>query len=409
MALTLITHAHCSPALFGALAASVAQLDDAPLMHLPADFKATDGADTVQMVAAAGALVPSGLLWYERVTGRDVLPASSVDEIVATASRDSVVVPWHPQFQDPALLDELLAKANAAGIRVIHLTGRSVDGGWDVQTAQGQPTRYGRWCRDSFGRWGRAQDRLPVAPDRHRLTVVLIGAESDQTEVYPATLAALGDAADAAHIDLRVRFVSPVQLDTSQLASVAGIVLPGGSDMLNVPGQIEAARTGLRGMIPTLGLCLGMQSMTTALAQGCPGLEDANMAEAAPDAPIKSFSPMAGTPGLAEHRLGAQPLRFADPAVAQHFQTHPTVRCNHRFSLDPSLIAPLRAAGLEILATDLTGQVVDAIEWPGHPFYKGMQGHPELGSRSGQAHPLITDFLLAALATTGTTHPVLQP
>jgi CTP synthase len=409
MALTLVTHSHCCPALYGALAASVAQKDDALLMHCAAHFRPVHGADTVQMVAAAGALVPSGLVWYERVAGQEVLPASSVEAIIDMATRRTVVVPWHPDFQIDALRTQLLDNANTAGVPVTHLTGRSLDDGWCLQTPQGQPTEYGFWDRDEFGRWGRPDNRMPARQGRNILTVALLGSQTDQTDVYPATLAALGDAADATHIDLRVRFISALQLDTSLLASVAGIVLPGGSDMLNVPGQIEAARHGLRSMIPTLGLCLGMQSMTTALAQACPGLEQANMAEAAPDAPIKSFSPMADRPGLPAHRLGTQTLRFANAAQEHHYRDHQTIRCNHRFMLDPALVQPLRTAGLEITATDPTGQIVDAIDWPQHPFYKGMQGHPELGSRSTNAHPLIMDFLRAAQANTGTTNQIQHP
>lgn len=406
MALTLVTHSNACPALFGALAASVAQTDDALLMHLAAEFKAEHGADTMQMVAAAGALVPSGLLWYERATGREVLPASSVDQIVAMAAERDVVVPWHPEFQQQSFLTELIDKASSAGVPVVHLTGRRLKDLWDLQTAQGQPSRYGVWGRDTFGRWGRPLDKTSIASGTNPLTVVLIGTQADQTDVYPATLAALGDAADAAHLDLRVRFVSALDLNLSDLATVPGIVLPGGSDMGNVPGQIEAARYGLRSMIPTLGLCLGMQSMTTALAQSCAGLEQANMAEAAPDAPIKSFAPMAGTPGLRDHRLGSHTLRFSDQALERQLQDHQTIRCNHRFMLAPAVIAPLRKAGLEITATDHSGQIADAIHWPQHPFYKGMQGHPELSSRSGNAHPLIEEFLMAALAMTGKTRRV---
>jgi len=409
MALTLVTHSNACPALFGALAASVAKMDGALLMHLEAQFQPEHGADTVQMVAAAGALVPSGLLWYERVTGREVLPASSVDEIVAMAAKRDVVVPWHPEFQQHPVPTELIDKAGSDGVQVIHLTGRRLNDLWDLQTAQGQPSRYGVWTRDTFGRWGRPLDEASSPSGANSLTLVLIGTQADQIDVYPATLAALGDAADATNIGLRVRFVSARQLNVSQLASAPGIVLPGGSDMGNVSGQIEAARYGLRSMIPTLGLCLGMQSMTTALAQSCPGLEQANMAEAAPHAPIKSFSPMAGTPGLPAHRLGSHTLSFTDQALEQQLQGHQSIRCNHRYMLAPALIEPLRAAGLEITATDQSGQIADAINWPKHPFYKGMQGHPELGSRSGNAHPLIEDFLLAALAMTGTTRRVARP
>lgn len=399
MTLTLVSHSHCSPALFGALAASVAQAEDALLMHLPAEFYPAQGADSVQMVAAKGALVASGLVWYERITGREILPASDIDTIIDAARQHAVVVPWHSAFQPTPLRDALLIRAHAAGLSVRHLAGRHQNGCWHLEDQDGITTAHGRWRRDEFGRWTNAASITPPRTFVETLRIALLGAEEDHRDVYPATLAALGDAAEAANIDLHVRFVAPTRLDVSQLDSVDGIVLPGGSDMANVPGQIRAAQQGLASGIPTLGLCLGMQSMTTALAQSVPGLEQANMAEAAPDAAIQSFLPMAGIPGLAIHRLGEQRLHFRHAALEHRFQNHPTIRCNHRFMLNPDLIQSLETAGMMITATDSSGQIVDAIDWPQHPFYQGMQGHPELSSRAGKPHPLIEDFLLAARAS----------
>ncbi|WP_296261398.1 MULTISPECIES: glutamine amidotransferase-related protein [unclassified Pseudomonas] len=399
MTLTLVSHSPCSPALYGALAACVAQAEDALLMHLAAAFHPARGADQVQMVAAQGALVASGLVWYERATGRTILPASNVKTIIDTARQRAVVLPWDATLQSDVLRQTLLAHADAAGLSVRHLMVLSQNGAWHVEDHDGIPTAHGRWRQDAFGRWVNHEPDAPHDAYARTLCIALLGSEADQRDVYPATLAALGDAADVAQVDLDIRFIAPAQLDVSQLDWVDGIVLPGGSDMTNVPGQIRAARHALASGIPVMGLCLGMQSMTTALAQTLAGLEQANMAEAAPDAAIKSFVPMAGIPGLEVHRLGERRLQFRDAALEYRFQHHLTIRCNHRFMLNPDLIQPLLTAGLVITATDVSGQIADMIDWPAHPFYQGMQGHPELGSRAGAPHPLIMDFLLAAQAS----------
>lgn len=249
--------------------------------------------------------------------------------------------------------------------------------------------------------WALGQHRFSLPAKRRQVPprYCIIGTQADQLDVYPATLAALGDAADAANIDLHIRFVSPVQLDLTLLDSVDGIVLPGGSDMGNVSGQIAAARYALAANVPTVGLCLGMQSMTTAIAQTLPGLEQANMAEAAPDTPIQSFILMTGTPGLPTHRLGTQALNFRPSSLGDRLPHHPTIRCNHRFMLNPDITRTLINAGLKITATDASGHIADAIDWPQHAFYQGMQGHPELGSSAGKPHPLIEDFLRAVQAS----------
>jgi CTP synthase len=397
MTLTLVHHSPCPPALYGAMAATVAFAQDAILMHLPIAFDSAQGADSMQMVASSGSLVPSGLLWYERLTDRQIEAASHPEEIVARAGQCDVVVPWDDSQQSSATLDTLITKAEAARVSVCHLKVGHDNDSWYLHDQPPRSAAHERWGRDAFGRWTKIDSQRSKASGLAPLRVALVGTESDQKDVYPATLAALGDAADAIGLDVKVHFVDPQSLGVQALTEVDGIVLPGGSDMNNVPGQIRAARYGLESGTPVLGLCLGMQSMTTALAQSLPGLEQANMAEAAPDAPIKSFVPMAGLSGLEEHRLGDRRLTFKVAATEQRFQSHPVTRCNHRFFLNPDLVAPLETAGMIITATDTTGQVVDAMTWPHHVFYQGMQGHPEQSSTAGKPHPLIEDFMRAAL------------
>lgn len=396
MSLTLVCHSPCPVALYGAMSASVAYAEDAVLMHLPIQFPSEAGADSVQMVAASGALVPSGLLWYERLTAREVLPASTVEAIVAQAGESSVVVPWDAAYQSVALLENLLAQAAKADVSIRRLTVRNECETWYLVDERGEATTYSHWRRDDYGRWVINESAHAQSPVMPSLFVALIGTQSDQKDVYPATLAALADAADATGQNLQVQFVDPQSLNIQTLEAADAIVLPGGSDMDNVPGQISAARHALVSGTPVLGLCLGMQSMSTALAQSIPGLEQANMAEAEPDAAIKSFVPMAGLPGLEDHRLGDRRLSFRGPAMGQRFQAHSTIRCNHRFMLNPDLVDALTKSGMVVTATDSTGQVVDAMAWPHHVFYQGMQGHPEQSSSAGKAHPLITDFLQAA-------------
>lgn len=414
MALTLVTHADCPTALFGALAASVAWQDAAPLLHLPATFAPADGADSAQMVAAVGALVPSGLVWYERLGGREILPPSSVESIVEAAQLGAVVVAWHPRWQPSSLLQQLLRQAHAASVPIRQLSGQAKGEHWYLTDASGQPTTYGRWYRDASGRWSAERSAQPAAAPRPRLEIAVMGTREDQLQVYPAGLAALGDAADALGVELDLCFIDPTAPGPAPLDEVSGLLLPGGSAMANVAGQIAAARQALAANIPTLGLCLGMQSMATAYLQGLPGFARANMAEAAADAALHSFVPMAGHPGLAAHRLGDQTLRIVQPSLAQRLGDHPTIRCNHRYMLNPEVRQAMLTAGLEITATDAGGHIADAIEVPAKRFFKGLQGHPELASRPGAPYPLFEDFLRAAQAhadvqdETGT-HIALSP
>lgn len=182
------------------------------------------------------------------------------------------------------------------------------------------------------------------------------------------------------------------------MRSADGVLLPGGSDMEQVAGQIEAARIGLRQDRPTLGLCLGLQTMATAVAQDLAGLSGANLAEADPGAPIKTFVRLADETGRPLFRVGLQEGRLTPGSeVARLWGNEPfKIRCNHRFVLNPVLHEALFSAGLRAGALHQDRDLVDAIELPGHRFFMGAQGHPELTSAPDRPSPLITAFLAAA-------------
>src|SRR6218665_1649141 len=118
MPLTLVTHTIASPAMFGAMAAVAARQLQAPLHHLPVDFGLHAGADAQQWVAASGALLPSGLAWYERLTGLPAQPACTPQQILDHARAQHIIVAWHPLIQRTNLLAHLLNGASQQGIAV---------------------------------------------------------------------------------------------------------------------------------------------------------------------------------------------------------------------------------------------------------------------------------------------------
>lgn len=394
MSLIIVTHLTASPALFGAMAAVAAKTLGLPLRHLPASFGDTTGADAAQWVAASGSLLPSGLIWYERLTGREAWPAASVPQLLDEARHQSIVVPWHPPVQPTALLRELLQQADTRGVRVRRFSVEESPQGLCVIEDATARAVTASWHRDAYGRLCESVE--PSAQVCPSLLIALMGNRRDQFDVYPATLAALADAAQAGGVELTVRCLDPQAFALDALDDIDGLLLPGGSDMANVPGQLQAAHHGLTHNIPTLGLCLGMQTMATALARTLPASSEANLAEATPKASVKSFVAMADYPGLPAYRLGHMGLEFNHPTFAALLDASCSVRCNHRYMLNPALQSGLEKCGLHIGFGDPSGQIADAISLEGHPFYKGMQGHPEQSSSPYHPHPLISAFIQAA-------------
>lgn len=394
MGLILVQHDTDSPALYGAVAAAVAMSRNCGFMHIAAHFDTARHADAEQHVVATGGLAASGLCWFERLSGKPVSPPATVGEVLDAARLADVVVPVHQAFMAEADAASLLAESANEVINVVEREDHFIDGETDVVLA---------W-RDRFGRVVLKQaEAAPAAA----MKIALVGAESDHFGVYPAALASLADAADSLSAAVDIDFIDPVDFRDADagktLQPYAGILLPGGSDMKNVARQTAVAAFALDNAVPIVGLCLGMQTMATAVAWKTFGRENANLAEADPDADIKTFRAMAGekTAGgglLPEHRTGDQITQpIPGTRLAALIGADTSIRCNHRFRLNPELVEAMEMRGLRVAARGVDGAIVDAIEVIDHPFYIGMQGHPELSSRTGAPHPLIVAFLQAAL------------
>lgn len=396
MTLLLVRHATRLPALDGMIAGIFAAARGATLVTLTSGGAGHGRFDCAQHVLAHGELAPNGLVWAERAAGRPV--SAPVDRGAVVRLPGTVVVPINPILPAQQEADaRLLVTADRAG-RPVEIFEVAEDGdAFVLRSVQGgEPV--GRWRRDAYGRPQPAP--APAAPARAlTLRVLLVGSEATQREVYPATIAALGDAAEAVGVGLALSFADPREEQNwdRRLDEVDGLVLPGGSDMEQVRGQIHAARAAIRRDVPTVGLCLGFQTMATAVAQEVCGLNDVNLAEADPDAQTKSFVRLHDAQGRPMHRLGVLPCRLvpgsrlAALAGAECIE----VPYNHRFVLDPALEPHLAQAGLVVSGRQAGNAHADAIEMPTLRFFLAMQGHPELASRPGQPHPLLAGFLKA--------------
>lgn len=353
------------PARFGITASLWANRLGLPLWSLRPAF-AGDVPDSHQHVARAGYCVTSGL-WRSdtlREEVRDVAQLPTSDAVIVLAETDVQRI------------------ATLIGQRLY-----SDDRDGNLTLRDGTQTLL-RLSNDRFGRWLPS----PTTDAGALLRIGLVGREADHRLVYPATLGSLGDAASALGFDLDVHFLPPAELsaDLQELDALHGVVLPGGSSMAAVNGQIRVAQETVARRLPTLGLCLGMQSMMTAAVRQSAGFEEAILAEVAPDAALHSFVAFAG--GF--HRCGVLPFTstlLPGNTTEMHY--------NHRYRFNPQFLPQLAASGMQVSAQ--TGDIVEAISLAEHPFWHGVQGHPELMSRPDAPHPLFTAFLLSALSAQG--------
>ncbi|MFK4444715.1 CTP synthase [Caballeronia udeis] len=394
------------PANYGALAAVLANVRHATLMHMEAVWDEQVFADAAQHVTADGLLVSSGLVWAQRLGVQTVSSPVTASALLDRAAREDVVVPLHPcNSGSVASAQGLIAEAKRRGVQhESYRVMRNAAGAHVVDAATLDPiTASGAWTQDRFGRLRQAGRQGQSAQNRTttHVRIALIGSEADHRGVNPATLAALGDAADAQDMDVDIIYIPPQSINVDNMtrlfAGIDGIVLPGGSDMSRVPGQVIAARYGFVSLVPVTGLCLGMQTMATAAAQIASGSDEVDLAEANPAASLHSFIRLTANDGSCVHRLGDQVVEIGKGSQLREILGERfTIRTNHHFRLNPRVLGLLNDAGVTVCATDASGHIADAIEARDHPFYIGMQGHPEVSSSADHPHPLLCAFLEAA-------------
>jgi CTP synthase len=170
-----------------------------------------------------------------------------------------------------------------------------------------------------------------------------------------------------------------------------------------VEGKIEAIRYSRENKLPFLGICLGMQCAVIEYARNVCGLEDAHSFEFYRDLKHPVIHLMADQEGVTElggtMRLGAYPC-----ILDQHSRSYEAYgvdriseRHRHRYELNNSYRDMLADNGMVIAGTSPDGRLVEMIEVADHPWFVGVQFHPELKSRPLRPHPLFRDFVKAAV------------
>jgi len=403
MTVVLVTHRTALPAIDGMIAGMIAAEREASTVTLVTGGAGLDRYDCRLHVLAEGDLAPNGAFCAEWATGQQIelpIQPAAVPRHVAP----TVVVAINPTIAAHITAAErIVYHTTLAGRRLERFEVREENGAYLVRNMDSDE-QHSRWMRDRYGRPVRLDNGAEVAIGHSRaIRLLIVGSEELLRDTYPANLVAIGDAADRLGLDAEFSFwdshdeaFGPFQ---TKLAGVDGVVLPGGSDMEQVPGQISVAQAAIRQDLPTVGLCLGMQTMATAVVREIGGYNDANMEEADPDAQVKTFIRLRDEQGRPEFRVGVRKSRPVPGTVlSQIFAGAPElqVHCNHRYVLDPDLHPALTKAGLTISSFQEGRDLTDAIELPSLRFYVGMQGHPELMARRGIPHPLILAFLRAA-------------
>ena len=192
-----------------------------------------------------------------------------------------------------------------------------------------------------------------------------------------------------------------------RLAAADGVLVPGGFGGRGVEGMVLAAQYARERGVPYLGLCLGMQVAVIEYARHVLGWADADSGEFAPGSAHKVIDFMPGQSDEVDKggtlRLGAWPCVISPGTALERCYGAREIseRHRHRYELNNAFRGELEAAGLAVSGRSPDGRLAEAVEVSGHPFFIGVQYHPEFKSRPDRPHPLFLGFLRAACARGG--------
>ncbi|MFM2235015.1 MAG: synthase [Actinomycetota bacterium] len=192
-------------------------------------------------------------------------------------------------------------------------------------------------------------------------------------------------------------------LAEEQLATLDGIVIPGGFGARGVEGKIRAAQYAREHDVPCLGLCLGMQVMTIEFARHVLGLTDAHSTEFDPTTqnPVidlmidqRDVTDMGGTMRLGAYYAQLEP---GTKVAAAYGESVVSERHRHRYEFNSTYRARFEESGFVCSGSSPDRRLVEFIEMSDHPFWVGTQAHPEFKSRPDRPHPLFRELIGASL------------
>lgn len=253
--------------------------------------------------------------------------------------------------------------------------------------------------------WIQMTERQKQATEQ--VTIGLVGKYVALPDAYLSVAEALRHGGIPNDVKVEILWIDSEKITgataADMLGACDGIIVPGGFGDRGIEGMITAIAYAREKKIPMFGICLGMQMAVVEFARHCAGLPDANSAEFQPDGEQnvidimedqKDITNLGGT-----MRLGLYPCKLTEGSRVRTIYGEELIyeRHRHRFELNNAFRRQLTESGLQLAGISPDGKLVEIVEWKEHPWFVGVQFHPEFKSRPNKPHKLFTSFISAAL------------
>ena len=262
-------------------------------------------------------------------------------------------------------------------------------------------------------RWTTISER--VRNPEGEVSIAIVGKYTGLKDAYKSLSEALTHGGIANNVKVNLEWIESEVFEREDpapfLEGINGILVPGGFGQRGAEGKIRAARYARERKIPYFGICFGMQMAVIEAARSLAGVEDANSTEFG-----ETGEPVVGllTEWLKGNelerraaqgdlggtmRLGAYKATLgADTKIAEIYGgTEISERHRHRYEVNMAYRERLEAKGLRFSGLSPDGLLPETVEHAGHPWFIGVQFHPELKSRPFEPHPLFKSFISAAI------------
>ena len=256
-----------------------------------------------------------------------------------------------------------------------------------------------------FTDWERTVEVLLKPP--REVEVALVGKYIELQDAYKSKYESLTHAGVANGCRGKVRKVAAEAIEEDgpdqHLQGVHGVLVASGFGERGIEGKVIATRWARERKVPFFGICLGMQTACIEIARSLLGLDKAHSAEFVGNTPHPVIDLMPDQEGVVDKggtmRLGAYPCQLAPGSIAHRLYGANRVseRHRHRYEFNMDYREGFEAAGVVFSGLSPDGRLVEIIELRDHPFFVGVQFHPEFQSRLTRAHPVFAGFVAAAL------------